>query len=233
MSAREWTPTREEHQDRVVAEAIEEAEVVMVATEAEEEVVVVAEEDKEVVLARTTTTGMVKATTEETKTVVINVIIREAHQEIEMTETTIVQIDKEEIETTEVHQEEEATTTKDPEEMTAIGRASLPEVAKEREATDKPTTMVRDPEEEALVTEVDKEEEAVQEEEEMIEEREVVMTTEEEETTEVQESLENQDKKSTQRKPEMNFQKSELYRGQRHVDDHLLLKSTFALSSNR
>lgn len=212
MSAREWTLTREvQLVDRVVAEAIEEAEVVMVATEAEEEVVVVAEEDKEVVLAKTT--EMVRATIEETKTVTI----REAHQE-----TMIVQIDKEEIETTEVHQEEEETTTKDPEEMRVKGMASLPEVVKEREATDKPSMMVRDQEEEALETEVDKEEEAVQEEEEMIE---VDMTTEVH-----QESLENH---STQRKPETNFQRSELIRGRLHVDHFLIESSIFALSSTR
>lgn len=196
----------------MVAEAIEEAEVVMVATEAEEEVAVVAEEGKEVVPARTTTETAKRVTIEETKTV----STREAHQEREE-KTMIVQIEAQEeiTETTEVHQEkeEEATTTKDPEEMRVIGMVSLPEVAKEREATDKLTTMVRDPEEEALATEVivvDKEEEAAQEEEEMAV-REVDMTTEvHQENLGSKESPENQWKRESPLKQEMNSQRIEL-----------------------
>lgn len=196
----------------MVAEAIEEAEVVMVATEAEEEVAVVAEEGKEVVPARTTTETAKRVTIEETKTV----STREAHQEREE-KTMIVQIEAQEeiTETTEVHQEkeEEATTTKDPEEMRVIGMVSLPEVAKEREATDKLTTMVRDPEEEALATEVivvDKEEEAAQEEEEMAV-REVDMTTEvHQENLGSKESPENQWKRESPLKQETNSQRIEL-----------------------
>lgn len=202
----------------MVAEAIEEAEVVMVATEAEEEVAVVAEEGKEVVPARTTTETAKRVTIEETKTV----STREAHQEREE-KTMIVQIEAQEeiTETIEVHQEkeEEATTTKDPEEMRVTGMVSQPEVeieeAQEREATDKLTTMVRDPEEEALATEVivvDKEEEAAQEEEEMAV-REVDMTTEvhqEIENLESKESPENQWKRESPLKPETNFQRIEL-----------------------
>lgn len=196
----------------MVAEAIEEAEVVMVATEAEEEVAVVAEEGKEVVPARTTTETAKRVTIEETKTV----STREAHQEREE-KTMIVQIEAQEeiTETTEVHQEkeEEATTTKDPEEMRVIGMVSLPEVAKEREATDKLTTMVRDPEEEALATEVivvDKEEEAAQEEEEMAA-REVDMTTEvHQENLGSKESPENQWKRESPLKQETNSQRIEL-----------------------
>lgn len=196
----------------MVAEAIEEAEVVMVATEAEEEVAVVAEEGKEVVPARTTTETAKRVMIEETKTV----STREAHQEREE-KTMIVQIEAQEeiTETTEVHQEkeEEATTTKDPEERRVIGMVSLPEVAKEREATDKLTTMVRDPEEEALATEVivvDKEEEAAQEEEEMAV-REVDMTTEvHQENLGSKESPENQWKRESPLKLETNSQRIEL-----------------------
>lgn len=200
----------------MVAEAIEEAEVVMVATEAEEEVAVVAEEGKEVVPARTTTETAKRVTIEETKTV----STREVPQGREE-KTMIVQIEAQEeiTETTEVHQEkeEEATTTKDPEEMRVTGMVSQPEVeieeAQEREATDKLTTMVRDPEEEALATEVivvDKEEEAAQEEEEMAV-REVDMTTEvHQENLGSKESPENQWKRESPLKQETNSQRIEL-----------------------
>ena len=220
-SAREWTLTREAHQEKVVAEEAieEEAEVVRVATEAEEEEVdVVAEEDKEVVLAKTT--RMVKRVMNPESTKAMVSTAREVHPEkntmiakmekedkdqreesTKMTEEKEEMIEGEEREEVaeSIEEDQEVTTNKtDQEESIKMTRATLPPevaVAIEKEATDKLTTMVRDQEEEVIAAvEVDREEIEEENIEEEAAQEEEEMVREVDTKTEVpanQESLEN------------------------------------------